>query len=159
MRNIYNDQAIYRWRGSNVANIVTFQDRYPRVATFGIVTNRRSRPQIIEAANRFSTTIPGRIPKSMGKHRASGGGGPEVVLWHADTETSEAGWIASMILELHDRGVPYGDIAVLVRGRAPYPRLIQQFGTFGIPVQPGGRTGLFDQPEAIALAHTIYANC
>jgi DNA helicase-2/ATP-dependent DNA helicase PcrA len=150
-----DDQAIYQWRGSDVANIVTFRDRYPNVATFSITTNRRSRPEIIDVANRFAKTIPNRLPKTMGHHRPSSGTAPQVVLWHADAETTEAGWIASLILELHDRGLPYGDMAVLVRGRASYPKLVQQFGTFGIPVQPGGRTGLFDQPEGIVLGHTI----
>jgi DNA helicase II / ATP-dependent DNA helicase PcrA len=53
-----DDQAIYQWRGSDVANIVTFRDRYPGVSTFEITTNRRSRPDIIEAANRFAASIP-----------------------------------------------------------------------------------------------------
>jgi len=34
-------------------------------------------------------------------------------------------------------------------------RLVEQFATFGIPVQPGGRSGLFDQPEAVALGRAI----
>ena len=42
-----------------------------------------------------------------------------------------------------------------MRSRAAYPRLIEQFATFGIPVQPGGRSGLFDQPEAVVLGHTV----
>jgi DNA helicase-2/ATP-dependent DNA helicase PcrA len=78
-----------------------------------------------------------------------------VVVWSADTETDEAGWIANLILDLADAGVPYRDIAVLVRSRAAYPRLTDQFATFGIPVQPGGRSGLFDQPEARLLGHTF----
>jgi DNA helicase-2/ATP-dependent DNA helicase PcrA len=44
-----DDQAIYQWRGSDVANIVDFPRRYADVATFTITTNRRSRPQIIDA--------------------------------------------------------------------------------------------------------------
>ena len=32
---------------------------------------------------------------------------------------------------------------------------MEQFATFDIPVQPGGRSGLFDQPEAVLLGHTI----
>jgi DNA helicase-2/ATP-dependent DNA helicase PcrA len=151
-----DQQAIYQWRGSDVSNIVTFPDRYPSVARFEITTNRRSRPQIIEVANQFALTIPERIEKTMAPHRPPGGsGGPEVVAWSAPTETEEAGWVANLILDLADHGVRYRDIAVLVRGRASYPRLVEQFATFGIPVQPGGRTGLFDQPEAIALGHTF----
>ena len=78
-----------------------------------------------------------------------------MVVWSAPTEADEAGWIANLILDLAEKGVPYRDIAVLVRSRAAYPRLIEQFATFGIPVQPGGRSGLFDQPEAVVLGHTV----
>jgi len=151
-----DQQAIYQWRGSDVSSIVTFADRYAPVARFEITVNRRSRPQIIEVANQFALTIPERIDKTMAPHRPPGGGaGPEVVAWSAPTETEEAGWVANLILDLADRGVRYRDIAVLVRGRACYPRLVEQFATFGIPVQPGGRTGLFDQPEAVLLGQTF----
>ena len=89
----------------------------------------------------------------MTPHRPPGGGPvPEVVVWSAPTEVEEAGWIANMILDLADKGARYRDIAVLVRSRAAYPRLVEQFATFGIPVQPGGRSGLFDQPEAVFSA-------
>ena len=92
----------------------------------------------------------------MGHHRESAEDGrPEVVVWSAASELEEAGWIASLILDLADAGARYRDIAVLVRGRASYPRLVEQFAAFDIPVQPGGRSGLFDQPEAVLLGQTI----
>jgi DNA helicase-2/ATP-dependent DNA helicase PcrA len=150
-----DDQAIYQWRGSDVSNIVRFTDRYAGVETFEITTNRRSRPQIIKVANGFALSIAGRLSKEMAPHRSSGGGAPEVALWTAPAEIDEAGYIANAILDLADMDVPYSDIAVLVRSRAAYQKLIEQFATFGIPVQPGGRTGLFDQPEAIVLGRTL----
>jgi DNA helicase-2/ATP-dependent DNA helicase PcrA len=150
-----DQQAIYQWRGSDVSNILSFSRRYPGVAMFEITTNRRSRPQIIEVANRFASTIPNRIDKVMLPHRPSTDPDPEVVAWTADTETDEAGWIASLILDLVDAGLRYRDIAVLVRSRAAYQRLTEQFATFGIPVQPGGRSGLFDQREALLLGRTV----
>ncbi|MFG2049624.1 ATP-dependent helicase [Micromonospora sp. NPDC048935] len=151
-----DQQAIYQWRGSDVSNIVTFPQRYPDVATFEITANRRSRPQIIGVANRFAETIPERIDKQMLPKRPSADSPQsEVVVWTAETETEEAGWIVSYILDLVDDGVPLRDIAVLVRSRAAYPRLVEQFATFGIPVQPGGRSGLFDQPEAGVLGRTF----
>ena len=102
-----DDQAIYQWRGSDVANIVTFATRYPKVATFAITTNRRSRPQVIDAANRFAATIPGRLPKEMAQNRPSSGGA-EVVVWTAPDEQREAGWVTNLALDLHDAGVPFG---------------------------------------------------
>lgn len=149
-----DDQAIYQWRGSDVSNIVTFADRYPQVATFEITTNRRSRPAIVDAANAFAETIDGRLAKTMGSSRPASGG-IEVVAWSAADELGEAGWLTSLILDLHDAGVAYSDVAVLVRGRTSYRAIIDELATFGVPVQPGGRTGLFDQPEALVLGRTF----
>lgn len=151
-----DQQAVYQWRGSDVSNIITFADRYPSVRMFEIATNRRSRPRLIELANGFAKTIPERIEKAMTAYRPPAAGPePEVVVWSAPSELEEAGWIAEQVLDLADAGVKYRDIAVLVRGKVAYRRLVEQFATFGIPVQPGGRSGLFDQPEAIALGHTV----
>ena len=149
-----DDQAIYQWRGSDVSNIVTFTDRYPGVAAFEITTNRRSRPGIIDAANAFAETIEGRLPKVMGTARPASGA-TEVVRWAAEDENREAGWLANMILDLSDAGVAFRDIALLVRSRSAYRAIVDQLATFDIPVQPGGRTGLFDQPEALVLGRTF----
>ena len=150
-----DQQAIYQWRGADVYNIMTFADRYPNVARFEIATNRRSRAQIVEVANQVGSTIPERLDKQMRPHRPSTGERPEVVVWAAETEEDEAGWIAGHIDALVNAGAQYRDIAVLVRSRAAYARLTEQFATFGIPAQPGGRTGLFEQPEARALGHVF----
>lgn len=150
-----DQQAIYQWRGSDVRNIVKFSTRYDNVAAFEITTNRRSRPGIIETANKFAESILGRLPKTMLPFRSSGGAEPEVVVWTEDTSTDEAGQIAWLIDRLIEDGLPPKDIAVLVRGRASYAKLTEQFATFGIPVQPGGRTGLFDQPEGRLLGQTM----
>ena len=150
-----DDQAIYQWRGSDVNNIVTFRDRYPAVASYEITTNRRSLPTIVSAANGFARSIPGRLDKTMQAARVAGHPGSQLVVWNGATELDEAGWVASLILDFAARGVPFRDMAVLVRGRAAYPRLMEQFATFDIPVQPGGRAGLFEQPEALLLGRTV----
>lgn len=150
-----DQQAIYQWRGSNVSNIVTFAERYSPVTTFAITTNRRSRPQIIETANKFGQSIPERIDKEMKPYRPVAGTEAEVVMWTAEAELDEAGWVAALALDLLDRGVEPRDIGVLVRSRASYARLVEQFSTFGIPVQPGGRSGLFNQREAQVVGKAI----
>ena len=149
-----DDQAVYQWRGSDVGNIVTFVDRYPDVATFEITTNRRSRPGIVAAANRFASTIAGRLDKTMGVARPASGAS-EVVVWRAETEAKEAGWVTNLVLDAHDNGIAYRDMAILVRSRAAYRALVDAFNSFDVPVQPGGRTGLFDQPEAQVLGKTF----
>lgn len=150
-----DDQAIYQWRGSDVANIVTFADRYPAVTQFRLLVNRRSRPGIVALANEFALTIEGRLEKQMLPAREVFGEAVRVSVG-TGTEVDEARDLAKAIVELHDAGVPYGSIAVLVRGKAAYPKIMDAFAGYGIPVQPGGRTGLFEQPVADALG-SVYA--
>jgi DNA helicase II / ATP-dependent DNA helicase PcrA len=147
-----DDQAIYQWRGSDVQNIVEFASRYPRVRSFRITENRRSRPTIVRAAASFASSIPGRLDKEMTADR--GPAQVEVVTWAADTEAEECDRIAETIQRLHESGLPYRDIAVLVRGRVAYPALLDAFDAAGVPVQPAGRTGLFTRPEARLFGKT-----
>ena len=147
-----DDQAIYQWRGSDVRNIVEFSTRYPGVRTFTIVENRRSRPRIVEVATAFSRSITGRLDKEMLAVRDAAP--VEVVTWAAETEAEECDRIAATIQRLHNAGLPYRDIAVLVRGRVAYPALLEAFDARGVPVQPAGRTGLFARPEAQLFGKT-----
>ncbi|MCY3851710.1 MAG: ATP-dependent DNA helicase [Acidimicrobiaceae bacterium] len=149
-----DDQAIYQWRGSDVDNIVTFERRYAPVTTFEITSNRRSRPEIVEVANGFAQSIPNRLVKEMNPTRPAEGSSPRVLVWRSVNETEEAGWITNLVLDLNEAGVPFRDIGVLVRSGAAYGRLLEQFNAFDVPVQPGGRTGLFEQPEATVLGMT-----
>ncbi|MGF9648715.1 ATP-dependent DNA helicase [Pseudarthrobacter oxydans] len=148
-----DDQAIYQWRGSNVSNIVAFAARYDGVTQFHLLANRRSRPDIVSLANAFAQTIPGRLPKEMGTHRPADGPAVSINVGLGD-EIAEANKVAQDIQQLHAKGVQYRDIAVLVRGKVAYGKLLDSLEAAGVPVQPGGRTGLFAQPEAAALGAT-----
>ena len=150
-----DDQAIYQWRGSAVSNIVTFADRYPDVSQFKLLVNRRSRPPIVEMANGFAQTIPERLAKVMAPDPGKAADGAAVSFSVGfDDEATEADTLALTIKKIHGEGVPYRDIAILVRGRAAYPKLLDALDMAGVPVQPGGRTGLFQQPEAAAFGAT-----
>lgn len=148
-----DDQAIYQWRGSNVSNIVSFDQRYDDVTQFHLLVNRRSRPAIVDLANAFAQSIPERLSKEMGSFRPADGDAISIAEGFEDEET-EADEIAMSIEALHATGVPYRDIAILVRGKVAYRKLLSALDTFEIPVQPGGRTGLFEQPEAAVFGAT-----
>ena len=96
-------------------NIVTFADRYP--------TSRRSRSRPTGAAARRSSTRRTRSPRSiptgsktMGSFPPGGGGAGGRGRGLRDDELSEAGWIASLILDLHDAR------CAVPRHRRPRPR-------------------------------------
>jgi len=150
-----DDQAIYQWRGSDVRGIVTFTSRYPGVTQFELLQNRRSRPAIVEAANAFAQSIPGRLPKQMVPFRPAVGDALTVAVG-VETEEKEAQQLAVTIRRLHAQGVPYRDIAILVRARTAYPAILKVLDQLKIPVEPGGRSRLFERPEA-ALFGATYA--
>ena len=150
-----DDQAIYQWRGSTVDNIRTFDSRYPQVAQFKIQKNRRSRPAIIEHANRLGRLIEGRLDKEMEIHR-NPSPATEVVCWSQSTPDDEACVIAEAVARAHgQQGYRYRDIAILCRGRVSLPPILDALEQVGVPVKPGDRTNLFLQPEAELFGRTI----
>ena len=142
-----DDQAIYQWRGSTVENITTFAKRYKKVKQFKLLANRRSRPPIVHIADAFAKTISGRIAKEMSAARDHNGPALDIIS-NYDSEEQEALELAASIKKLVQKGFEYRKIAVLVRGRTAYPAILKAFEAHAIPVQPGGRTGLFEQPDA-----------
>jgi DNA helicase-2/ATP-dependent DNA helicase PcrA len=150
-----DDQAIYQWRGSDVRNILDFTRRRPGATTVPLTDNRRCRPAIVERADAFARTIPGRLAKTMRAVRPPAS--PAVVAWLAETEDEEAERIAETIERLHAAGYRYRDVAVLYRSvRTSAPPLIEACQRRSIPFACAGRTGLFLQPD-IALFGEIFA--
>lgn len=149
-----DDQSIYQWRGSDVQHVLKFKQRYRGATSFQIGTNRRSRPQIIAAANHFVKTIEGRLPKAMTAHRPASGA-VEAVFWTAPTELAEVAAIADGVVRAHRKGYRYRDIAILCRGRVSFTELLAALADRKVPVQPGGRTNLFLQPDAAVFGRTI----
>jgi len=62
-----DDQSIYGWRGTDITNILSFEERYPSVTRIELVNNFRSTHAIVEIANaairRISTNR--RLDKAM----------------------------------------------------------------------------------------------
>jgi DNA helicase-2/ATP-dependent DNA helicase PcrA len=152
-----DDQAIYQWRGSTVRNIISFTERYQEVKTFVLDVNRRSLPEIIGTATRFSKTIIDRLEKEMKPWRTidDAHSCDQIVSWVCETEQEEAHEIARLIANLNASGAPFSDIAILARSRAAYPKILEELAALGIPVQPGGRSGLFEQPEARSIGRLV----
>ena len=148
-----DDQSIYQWRGTDVENIVKFSKRYPGVATYHIRTNRRSVPDIVSLANGFAKTIEGRLPKTMKTGRAANGAA--ISIWAGATEEDEAEQIAETIEKMVNRGYRFRDVAILFRGWIAYPLILRALEARSIPVMPGGRTGLFKQPDAMLFGRTL----
>lgn len=164
-----DDQAIYGWRGANVQNILTFEDRYEDVKVHKLLVNFRSTKAIIETANSFvQKTIPfERLPKEIRYHQ-NGNIQDLRNLWF-QTREDEAKWVAQRIKSLigttyieynpdgtekNRRGLTYSDFAVLIRGIRSQNgenkdiQFVNAMRELNIPVKTSGEGGIFDRPYA-----------
>jgi len=66
-----DDQAIYRFRGANVSNILNFKQDFPQAKTIKLLINYRSTPNIIRAANHVFRKKPVYLRKQLKSNRQS----------------------------------------------------------------------------------------
>ncbi len=60
------DQALYRFRGATVRNILEFSTKFPECKQIHLTTNYRSHPGIIDTYNRWMTSIDWSNPDAKG---------------------------------------------------------------------------------------------
>lgn len=106
------DQTIYTWRGADVKYLMDFDQKFPGTKTIAMTENYRSTPEILSAANALIEKNRTRIPKELRAERPSGA---PVVCHLADSQPSEAEWIAGEIIRLHEGGMPWRDVTLLYR--------------------------------------------
>lgn len=148
-----DDQAIYQWRGGDVALFLGFDKRYG-AKTHEMGENRRSRPSIVRAASAFALTINDRVKKEIRPGRSDEGPCVELLMDH-DAE-SEARTLTLRIKALLADGHAPGDIAVLYRSvRTSAGPLIQSLKNEGIPASVVGRVSLLDRPETRLVARAL----
>lgn len=160
-----DDQTIYQWRGSQVANIVTFADRYKHVRQVVLDDNFRSSRGVVELGRSVAERIPAtdRLPKAMvaAGHQEWERG--DLLALTFDDPEAEAAWIVDRIEELHGlafrdgpeaqpRGVSWSDCAVLLRSVAKDSGpVVEELRRRGIPFIVKGLNRLFDSPEIRAV--------
>lgn len=171
-----DDQSIYGWRGANVQNILTFENRYSNVKIHKLLVNFRSTKAIVETANSFiQKTIPfERLPKEI-RYNQNGNIQDLRKLWFK-TREDEAKWVAHRIKSLigttyveynsdgtvkSRRGLTYSDFAVLIRG-IRYSKgenrdiqFVNAMRELDIPVKTSGEGGIFDRPYAQGILETM----
>lgn len=155
-----DDQTIYQWRGSDVANILTFTDRYPKVDQIPIEENFRSSDGIVETARPFIEQNTARLRKAMKPTGAQPYQPGDIVALSFATPEEEARYIVTTAQALRgvafkeddtERGLSWSDMAVLLRSvKANAEPITDALQTAGIPFVVTGMTNLFSTVEAEA---------
>jgi DNA helicase II / ATP-dependent DNA helicase PcrA len=111
-----SDQSIYRWRGADIANILSFEKDYPRANVILLEQNYRSTKRILQAANEVIQKNSNRKPKNLWTENHEG---EKISYYRADSEQTEAQFVTGKIKEMVDSGKrKYSDFAILYRTNA-----------------------------------------
>lgn len=139
-----DDQSIYKFRGANIENILSFEKQYTNAKVIKLEENYRSSQNILDAANNVIKNNMGRKGKSLW---TSKGEGEKIKLLKAQNEHDEGQKIAERIDELTRNGYAYNDFAILYRTNAQSRVIENMLLRNAIPYRVLGGLRFFDRKE------------
>ena len=139
-----DDQSIYRFRGADISNILSFEKEYKGARTIRLEQNYRSTQNILDAANAVIRHNEGRKGKTLWTEN---GAGEKVTVKTAFNESDEANYVVGQMMTGYRRGESWKDNAVLYRMNAQSNQLEYAFKRNGIPYRIIGGTRFFDRAE------------
>jgi len=139
-----DDQSIYRFRGANIENILSFEDEYRGCRTIRLEQNYRSTENILSAANSVIANNRGRKGKTL--WTANGKGSP-IGLFVAENQDDEARFVADSIVKDYAVSGSWKRNVILYRMNAQSNQFEYAFKRAGIPYRIIGGTRYFDRAE------------
>ena len=139
-----DDQSIYKFRGANIENILSFEKQYTNAKVIKLEENYRSTQNILDAANNVIKNNMGRKGKSLW---TSKGEGEKIKVIKAQNEHDEGQKIAERIDLLTSRGYAYNDFAILYRTNAQSRVIENMLLRNAIPYRVLGGLRFFDRKE------------
>lgn len=119
-----SDQSIYRWRGADIGNILSFEKDYQNAEVILLEQNYRSTKHVLQAANDVILNNRSRYDKKL---RTDNDEGDPIYVYKASDEKSEAQFVVSKILELQqEERLTLDQFAILYRTNAQ-SRVIEEF--------------------------------
>ena len=139
-----DDQSIYRFRGANIENILSFEKQYPKARLIRLEQNYRSTQNILDAANAVIRHNQGRKGKTLWTEN---GRGELVTVKTTYNESDEANFVLGQIMMYYRRGGNWGDCAVLYRTNAQSNAMEYACKRNGVPYKIYGGLKFFDRAE------------
>ncbi|MCA9378953.1 ATP-dependent helicase [Candidatus Dojkabacteria bacterium] len=135
-----DDQAIYRFQGASVENLLSFNKMFAGVQTIAITQNYRSTQNVLDAADgviahneqRLASLLPD-LDKSLTSNLT--GAGSPVAICEFNHYLTELTFLTKKITELSNNGEEFTDIAILYRKHSDAEDVASALLHAGIPVQ------------------------
>jgi len=140
-----DDQSIYGWRGADIANILSFEERYPKATVLRLTQNYRSTQTILRAANGVVRNNEGRKEKELWTENDVG---DPLTLHVVSDEESEGEMVVSLLLDerrRHER--TNRDFVVLYRTNAQSRAVENALRRSAIPYQLTGGVSFYERRE------------
>lgn len=151
-----DDQSIYRFRGAEVQNILTFDRQFPHTKIIRLVRNYRSYEPILQVAGSIVSRNEGRLGKTLIAARGAGGEKPR--LYYLPSQDAEAELCVQLIKKAVRAGGSYSDWAILYRTNAQSLSFETAFLHEKIPHKVVGTLKFYEREEikdALALLALI----
>lgn len=151
-----DDQSIYRFRGAEVQNILTFDRQFPHTKIIRLVRNYRSYEPILRVADSVVSRNEGRLGKTLIAARGTGGQKP--CLYYLPSQDAEAELCVQLIKKAVRAGGSYSDWAILYRTNAQSLNFETTFLHEKIPHKVVGTLKFYEREEikdALALLALI----
>ncbi len=139
-----SDQSIYRWRGADIANILSFEEDYADAEVILLEQNYRSTKRILQAANEVIQNNTGRKPKNLWTENTEG---KNIHYYQGDSEQTESFFVVGKIKEMLQGERKPSDIAILYRTNAQSRVIEEALLKSNITYQIVGGTKFYDRKE------------
>ncbi len=139
-----DDQSIYKFRGAEVQNILSFSKQFPGTQIIRLETNYRSTSKILEAAGIVVNNNQDRLGKTL---VAARGQGKMPVLAYLPDQNSEVAFCTELIQKSVADGGKYSDWAILYRTNAQSLGFEKDFLHKHIPYVVVGSLKFYEREE------------
>lgn len=127
-----DDQSLYRFRAAKPEIMLNFAKKYPEAEKVVLNINYRSDKNIVETSKKFIELNKTRFEKniqSFHKKRY------KIRMYTMPTDREQNVWVTKKIAELHRKGVPYSEMAIIYRTNRESKTVIDQLVKKDIPFQ------------------------
>ncbi len=154
-------QSIYKFRGSNVKNILNIPNTFPGCKVITIEQNYRSDNQIIDFANKITDNAKEKYSNSSNMYSKIHNG-DKPFFYRPNGDRQQSIFVTSKVKEYIDKGVPLSEIAILARTGYCSQEIEIILNSMKIPfVKWGGKsfiekTHVKDMLSFLKVAHNKY---
>ncbi len=146
-----DDQAIYKFQGAELSNILKFKIKY-KAQIINLIHNYRSTQEILDFAKNIIRKGKERLEnkfKEINKDLIAVGDkkSGEIVFRNFDTNSHEFYWVAKEVKKLIDDGTPADEIAVISRQHKMLEGIVPFFHELGIPVYYERQRNVLKEPH------------